>query len=189
MAVIPEQQVPTLQHDQAQVSKTGDVSRRNPRLYGLVFAIVATIIAAGAVAAVVLSGPEESTMKVAHAEDHSNTMSMAENHPNTMPMGHLQLTEWAITSMAGSVDREIGVGNSTLEVHNDGHTVHSLTIWRGGEVQGDQVVGGTLVAQTAYIQPGGVAPLEVDLEPGEYLLVCGVRGHAARGMHAKVVLR
>lgn len=179
MAVIPEQQVLTLQHDQAQVSKTGDVSRRNRRLYGLVFAIVATIIAAGAVAAVVLSGPEESTMKVAHAEDHSNTM----------PMGHLLLTEWEITSMASSVDREIRVGNSTLEVHNDGHTVHSLAIWRGGEVKGDLVVGGTLVAQTTYIQPGGVAPLEVDLEPGEYLLVCGVRGHAARGMHAKVVLR
>ena len=103
-------------------------------------------------------------------------------------MGHLMLTEWEISSLESSFDHEIKVGNSLLEVHNGGHTVHSFVIWRGGEVQGDQVIGGTLVAQTPYIQPGGVALLEVDLEPGEYILVCDVQGHVARGMHAEVVL-
>ena len=105
-----------------------------------------------------------------------------------MYMGHLVLTEWDITALESSLSHEMKVGNSTLELHNDGHTVHSFVIWRGGEVQGDQVVGGTLVARTTYIQPGDVAVLEVDLEPGEYILVCDVQGHVARGMHAKVVL-
>ena len=179
MANIPEQRVLPLQNARAQVSNAGYVRRRNPRLHALVFAIVATIIAAGAVVAVVLSRPEESTHQVAHVGDHSTTMHM----------GHLKLTEWDIASLESSFDREIKVGNSSLEVHNDGKTVHSFGIWRGGEVQGDQVVGGILVAQTTYIQPGGVASLELDLEPGEYMLVCGVRGHVARGMHAEVVLQ
>ena len=127
----------------------------------------------------VLISPEQSTVKVANVGDDSNTMQM----------GHLLLTEWNIAGLESSFDDEIKVGNSLLELHNDGHTVHSFVIWRGGEVQGDQVVGGTLVAQTPYIQPGGVALLEVDLEPGEYMLVCGVRGHVAKGMYAEVVLR
>ena len=178
MADIPEQQILTAQHDHEQASKAGHVIPRHLRLYGLAFALVATVIAAAAVAAVVLSRSEESTVKVPHVGDHSHTMYM----------GHLLLTEWEIDSLASSFNHEIKVGNSSLEIHNDGHTVHSFGIWRGGDVQGDQVVGGILVAQTTYIQPGGVTTLEVDLEPGEYVLVCGVRGHVQRGMHAKVVL-
>ena len=136
-------------------------------------------MAAAAIGAVVVSSPQESTMNVAHVGDHSNIMYM----------GHLLLTEWAITGLESSITHEITVGNSALEVHNAGHTVHGFGIWRGGEVQGDQVVGGFLVAQTTYIQPGGVQALKVDLEPGEYVLVCNVRGHVARGMHAEVILR
>ena len=105
-----------------------------------------------------------------------------------LPMDHLLLTEWKVSGLNSLLTDELTIGDSVLEVHNDGHTAHSFVIWRGGEVQGDQVVGGTLVAQTTYIQPGSVALLEVDLEPGEYMLVCGVPGHVARGMHTKVVL-
>jgi len=96
--------------------------------------------------------------------------------------------EWDVAGLNSGLSEELKIGRSVLEVHNDGQTVHRFVIWRGGEVQGDQVVGGILVAETSYIQPGGVALLEVDLEPGEYVLVCGLRGHTARGMYAKGVL-
>ena len=93
-----------------------------------------------------------------------------------------------VSGLGSALDSEVMAGKSVLELHNDGQTTHRFAIWRGGEVQGDQVVGGALIAETGYIQPGEFTNLDVDLEPGEYVLLCTVRGHTARGMNATVVL-
>ena len=145
------------------------------RWYGLPLMIGAVFVAV-AVAAVILSRSEETTATVSHVGDHANTVHM----------GHLLLTEWDVSGLNSVLSDELAVGDSILEVHNDGQTVHRFAIWLGGVVQGDQVVGGALIAETGYIQPGEFTTLEVDLEPGEYVLLCSVRGHATRGMHATV---
>ena len=116
---------------------------------------------------------------VSHVGDHSQMVST----------GHLLLTEWDVTGLGSDLSHEIMAGDSVLELHNDGQTVHRLAIWRGGVVEGDQVVGGALVAETGFIRPGEMSILDVDLEPGKYVLICSVRGHGARGMHATVELR
>ena len=74
-------------------------------------------------------------------------------------------------------------------MHNDGQTVHWFAIWRGGVVEEYQVGGGTLVAETGYKRPGEFATLDVDLDPGEYVLICPVRGHLAKGAYATVQLQ
>ncbi len=147
--------------------------------YGLFFSfsIVAAIVAV-VVVAVMLSRSNETTATVSHVGDHANMVTM----------GHLVLNEWDISGLGSALDSEVMAGKSVLELHNDGQTVHRFAIWHGGEVQGDQVVGGTLIAETGYIRAGEFTTLDVDLEPGEYVLICSVRGHAARGMYATVVL-
>ena len=90
----------------------------------------------------------------------------------------VRLSEWVITC-------EIATESpARFEAQNVGSVDHQLAIWKGGAVEGDNVVGGDLVGQTDIIQAGQSATLEVTLEPGDYILVCPVPGHTGFGMHA-----
>jgi plastocyanin len=57
----------------------------------------------------------------------------------------------------------------TLQVSNDGATVHNLT------VEGEDVA-------TDDIEPGSSEDLTVDLAPGDYKFECTIADHAAQGM-------
>lgn len=167
------------QSDRAQEREANPNDRGILRQYGLVFSLLMVIaIVAVVVTAFVLSRSSESTAAVSHVGDHSNTLTM----------GHVLLTEWDVSGLNSGLTNEVGLGDSVLEVHNDGQTVHRLAIWRGGVVKGDQVVGGALIVETGYIRPGEFSSLNIDLEPGEYVLVCSVRGHLERGMYGTINL-
>ena len=174
MAEIAEVRVGGEQGDRAQAREANPNHRGNLRWYALV--VLIAIAAIVATAAFTLSRSGESAHAVSHVGDYSQMMHM----------GHLLLTEWDVTALNASLNDELKHGESVLEIHNDGQTVHRLAIWRGGVVEGDQVVGGTLIAETEYIQPGKMTNIDVDLESGAYVLVCSVRGHLARGMYATV---
>ncbi len=179
MANSSQVQVAGAQSDRAQEWEANPNDSRILRRYGLFFSLLmGTAIVAVVVTAFMLSRSGETTATVSHVGDHFNMV----------PTGHLLLTEWNVAGLSSVLNQEVKAGRSVLEVHNDGQTVHRLAIWRGGVVEGDQVVGGALIAETGYIQPGEFTTLDIDLEPGEYLLLCSVRGHAARGMYATVVL-
>ncbi len=177
MAEITEVRVGGEQGDRSQAWEANPNHRGNSRWYGLVVLIVIAAIAAAA--ALTLSRSEESMPAVSHVGDHSQMMHM----------GHLLLTEWDVAALNAALDDELKHGESVLEIHNDGQTVHRLAIWHGGVVQGDQVVGGALITETDYIRPGELTILDVALERGGYLLVCSIRGHTARGMYAPVQVR
>ena len=104
-----------------------------------------------------------------------------------MSMGHLLLTEWEISGLGRVLRQEVRAGNSILELHDNGQTVHRLAIWRGGG--GDQALGVNLIAESGYIQPGEIATLDVGLGPGTHVFICTVPGHLARGMYAQVDLK
>ncbi len=177
MATISEIQGHGAQSDRAQESEAKPKPRGNGRWIGLTL-MIGTVIALVAAGAFTQLRSGEPAVAVSHVGDNSNMLHM----------GHLLLTEWNVSGLNSLLGDELTIGDSVLELHNDGQTVHRFAIWRGGEVQGDQVVGGALIAETGYIQPGEFTTLDVDLEPGDYVLLCSVRGHTARGMHAEVVL-
>ncbi len=177
MATISEIQGHGAQSDRAQESEAKPKPRGNWRWIGLTL-MIGTVIALVAAGAFTQFRSEETTATVSHVGDHSNMLHM----------GHLVLNEWDVSGLGSALDNEVIAGKSVLELHNDGQTVHRFAIWHGGVVDGDQVVGGVLIAETGYIRPGEFTTLDVDLEPGEYLLLCSVRGHTARGMYATVVL-
>ena len=166
------------QHDQAQAREANANHSDKWRWYGPALMIFAVVVGL-AVVAVTQYRSEETTVAVSHVGDHANMVHM----------GHLLFTEWNIAGLNSVLSDEVQIGDSVLEVHNDGQTVHRFAIWLGGVVEGDQVVGGALIAETGYIQPGEFTTLAIDLEPGEYVLLCSVRGHLARGMYATVTVQ
>ena len=179
MANISEVQDHGAQRDPAQAREAKPGHGGKLQRYGLILTLGALILAVIIAAGILISGSGETTAKVSHVGDHSNIMDM----------GHLLLTEWDISGLNSGIGEEVKLGHSVLELHNDGQTVHRLAIWRGREVQGDQVAGGTLVAETGFIRPGELVSMDIDLEPGAYVLICSVRGHLSRGMYATVQLQ
>ena len=68
-------------------------------------------------------------------------------------------------------------GTYVFKAENSGNAVHSLEI----EGQG-------IEEETATIQPGQSAELEVNLDPGSYKLYCPVGNHEERGMVGTVTV-
>ena len=95
----------------------------------------------------------------------------------------VSLSEWAVTA-----DASVGSGEVRFDVTNDGGTVHQLAIYQGGSLEGDSIVGGTLVARTGNLQTGGTDALQAALGPGDYWLVCPISGHTVAGMNAPLTV-
>ena len=73
---------------------------------------------------------------------------------------------------------ELDPGSYTFDVMNDGSVVHAL-----------EVEGPSGEVETADLEPGASADLEVDLsEPGEYEVYCPVGGHRDQGMEGTVTV-
>ena len=74
-------------------------------------------------------------------------------------------------------DATAAAGPVTIDVTNDGETVHNL------EVEGEGVE-----EITADLQPGDSDTLELDLEPGSYEWYCAIGDHAAQGMEGELTV-
>ncbi len=85
-------------------------------------------------------------------------------------------------------------GEVTFSIHNDGPSVHEFVVIKtdlddgklplvadGSEVDEDQLEG---VGEQEDIQPGAKATLSLNLEPGQYVLICNIPGHYSKGMHS-----
>lgn len=108
------------------------------------------------------------------------------------------LVEWAIEAPT-----EYAAGTITFNASNDGSFPHEFVVIRGegyaslpladgGAVIEDELPAGDLIARTARIGRGSVEELTVDLEPGNYVLVCnlgsGGTSHAGRGQNLDIVV-
>ena len=87
-------------------------------------------------------------------------------------------TEWSVTARA-----TVESGEVRFDVRNDGGGVHQFAIDKGGDLDGDTIDGGTLLAQTKNVQAGETATLLASLDPGDYWLVWPIPGHTALGRH------
>jgi plastocyanin len=72
-----------------------------------------------------------------------------------------------------------GAGRLTLTLHNGGSLAHNLKVFKG-----DEEVGGTPTFQAGKTESG-----VVNLEHGNYRMLCTVGDHADLGMTAELVVR
>lgn len=85
----------------------------------------------------------------------------------------VEMTEYEFTP--NDVSGEQGV---TVTAENTGQLAHNFTIEQGPDPEKPSKE----LAATPNVQVGDSAELTVDLEPGEYALVCTVPGHRELGM-------
>ncbi|MEX5721312.1 cupredoxin domain-containing protein [Geodermatophilus maliterrae] len=76
-------------------------------------------------------------------------------------------------------ETELEAGTYRIDVANDGRASHDLVV---------EDAGGSEVAATEILTPGGSGTLEVTLEPGEYAFYCSVGNHRGMGMELVVTV-
>jgi plastocyanin len=82
-------------------------------------------------------------------------------------------TEFALDPPDGNA----AAGPVTIEVTNDGQTVHNL-----------EVEGNGIAEITSDLQPGDSDTLELELDPGTYRWYCAIGDHAAQGMDGELTV-
>jgi uncharacterized cupredoxin-like copper-binding protein len=106
------------------------------------------------------------------------------------------LDEYSITLSEAAVT----AGPQTFSVTDRGQIAHQFLVLRTERTPDDLPVakdgivkldakGIDTVAELELLSPGERQPLEVDLRPGRYALICNIAGHYASGMHTALVAR
>jgi uncharacterized cupredoxin-like copper-binding protein len=101
---------------------------------------------------------------------------------------HVTLTEFAITPGALTA----AAGEVTFTIHNAGAVEHEFIIIRtdlaadalpsSGSAVDEE--GLDVIDEVEDMAPGDTATLTVNLEPGNYVVICNLPGHYAQGMRA-----
>jgi uncharacterized cupredoxin-like copper-binding protein len=97
--------------------------------------------------------------------------------------------------------RSVSSGKVSFKVHNAGRDKHEFVILRtdmpptglmtmGSQDKVDEAAPGVAhVAEIDGVDPGQERDLNVELKPGNYLLICNIVGHAHEGMVASFVVK
>jgi uncharacterized cupredoxin-like copper-binding protein len=90
--------------------------------------------------------------------------------------------------------QSISSGTLSMAVRNDGNSVHEIEVFAGGKTDLPvansvaDTTGLTLVDEVEDILPGSTLGLDLDLEPGEYVIICNLPGHFQLGMVTKLTV-
>ena len=82
--------------------------------------------------------------------------------------------EWSVTLSRLKVQH----GTITFSIHNFGQDDHNIKIRKHGSQYGF----------SGRIRSGGTATITVNLKPGVYSVFCGIPGHRALGMNARLTV-
>ncbi len=99
----------------------------------------------------------------------------------------VELTEWKVEPAEATAE----AGTVTFTARNAGEVPHELVVISTDTPAGDfpvesgrAEVEGEEVGEVEGIAGGQSKPLEVELEPGHYALICNLPGHYEPGMYA-----
>jgi uncharacterized cupredoxin-like copper-binding protein len=84
----------------------------------------------------------------------------------------------SLVEMAIRMPAQVPAGEVTFQVSNDGEFPHSFLI-RGGGIE---------EVFDEDLEPGESRSMTINLEPGEYEVICPVSNHAAQGMRTTLTV-
>jgi plastocyanin len=125
------------------------------------FRILALLLAAATIAFAAGCGGDDD-------EETAATETAPAGGGQTVDMSEYEFAPNDITASAGD----------SITAENTGQLPHNFTIAEGK----DPEQAGAELAATADIQPGESGELTVDVEPGDYSVICTIPGHAEQGM-------
>lgn len=117
----------------------------------------------------------------------------ATTEPSTGTEANVSLVEWDVQLDSTS----LSAGSYTFNVSNDGSMPHELVIIQTDTPLGDleatggilnEAAVGTVVGEVENINANASAPLNVDLDAGNYVFICNIPGHFGLGMATAVTV-
>jgi len=146
-------------------------------------------IAIGAIALAACGGGTKYT-NGATSTPRSTTSAGASTTPSAGSQVKVTLKEWTLTLDQTSVP----ASNVTFSATNEGAVEHEFVVIKTDRPAGGLALSGNAVDETASGQtkideiaefaPGTTKTLTLDLQPGNYVLICNVAGHYQKGVHA-----
>jgi uncharacterized cupredoxin-like copper-binding protein len=87
-------------------------------------------------------------------------------------------------------------GSTAFDITNEGPSTHEFVVFRTDLAEDALPVDGATVTEDELdvvdeaedIAPGVGTTLTVDLDPGDYVVICNVEGHYRAGMHAALTV-
>jgi uncharacterized cupredoxin-like copper-binding protein len=90
-------------------------------------------------------------------------------------------------------------GEVSFNIRNEGPATHEFVVFKTDVPEGQLPIRNGIVDEEANsvedvdevegISPGESKELKVDLQPGQYVLICNISGHYQLGMHAALEVR
>jgi plastocyanin len=109
-------------------------------------------------------------------DDDEEAAAPAETATEEAPAGGGAATEVSMTEYAfDPADATVSQGD-TITATNDGEIPHNYTIEADGE------------EGTEDVDPGSSGELTVNVDPGEYEVICTIPGHAEQGMTGTITV-
>jgi uncharacterized cupredoxin-like copper-binding protein len=86
---------------------------------------------------------------------------------------------------------EVAVGEVTFTINNEGPSAHEFVVIESDTAPGDLPVedglvsedGVTVIGEAEDVAPSTTVPLTLELEAGQYVIICNLPGHYEQGMY------
>jgi plastocyanin len=134
-----------------------------------VYRILAVVLAVAAIGAIVGCGGDDDDDEAAAPEATA---------PEEEAAGGGGATEVGMTEYAFDPKDVTAAQGDTITATNNGEIPHNFTIEDNGKE----------LATTGDVDPGSSGEVAVDVDPGDYQVICTIPGHAEQGMEGTITV-
>lgn len=130
-------------------------------------------------------------LAIASVACSDNSSSSAAVSTATSPSGGAAIAATEKDFSIGIDPTEVEAGQVTFTINNEGPSAHEFVVVQTDTAPGDLPVkdgivaedGITVIGEAEDIAPSSTVPLTLELEAGQYVIICNLPGHYEQGMN------